>query len=79
MMRSPKFRPYRDLFEETPHAARSVATPATGRVAASRRLREFPNNNPFGNGHREKSSGHDKQKPVELISQIVFVSNLATA
>jgi DNA modification methylase len=30
-------------------------------------LWEIPNNNPFGNGQREESSGHGTQKPVECM------------
>jgi DNA modification methylase len=30
-------------------------------------LWEIPNNNPFGNGQREESSGHGAQKPVECM------------
>jgi DNA modification methylase len=46
--------------------ARRQNQPLGGRPQADDGLGD-PNNNPFGNGQREESSGHGTQKPVECM------------
>jgi len=49
----------------------ATAKPATGTGRKQTTVWEIPNNNPFGNGHREECSGHGTQKPVECMRRAI--------